>query len=47
MEEEKEIIGEEFDENVIYEAPTSHDENEAIEGTLEEDKDVIFDEISE
>ena len=28
-------------------APLTHDGNEAISGTLEEDKDVIFDEISE
>lgn len=47
MEEDKDLIGEPFDESIIYDGPALHDESEAIEGTLEEDKDVIFDEISE
>jgi len=45
--EDEEMIGEEFDESIIWDGPALHDESEAIEGTLEEDKDVIFDEISE
>jgi hypothetical protein len=47
MEEENNIIGEAFDESIVYDGPALHDESEAIEGTLEEDEDVIFDEISE
>lgn len=31
----------------VLEAPVTHDVEEAVEGTLEEDKDVILDEISD
>ena len=44
----EEIIGEElFDNEEILEAPVTHDIEEAVEGTLEEDKDVILYEISD
>ena len=45
---ENEISGEELlDNEEILEAPVTHDIEEAVEGTLEEDKDVILYEISD
>lgn len=41
-----ELILEEFD-GEFEVGPLEHSIDEAIEGTLEEDKDVVFDEISE
>lgn len=46
FEELTEEILEEFDGDFEV-GPLEHSIDEAIEGTLEEDKDVIFDEISE
>ena len=31
----------------VYTEPLTHDEDEAIEGTLEEDQEVLFDEITD
>lgn len=46
--EENEILEEELlDDEKVLEAPVTHDVEEAVEGTLEEDKDVVLDEISD
>lgn len=46
--EENEILEEELlNDEEVFEAPVTHDVDEAIEGTLEEDKDVVLDEISD
>lgn len=46
--EENEILEEEvLNEDEVLEAPITHDVDEAIEGTLDEDKDVVLDEISD
>ena len=46
--EENEILEEELlDDEEVLEAPVTHDVEEAVEGTLEEDKDVVLDEISD
>ena len=45
---ENEILEEELlDDEEVLDAPVTHDVEEAVEGTLEEDKDVILDEISD
>ena len=46
--EENEILEEELlDDEEVLDAPVTHDVEEAVEGTLEEDKDVVLDEISD
>ena len=45
---ENEILEEELlDDEEVLDAPVTHDVEEAVEGTLEEDKDVVLDEISD
>lgn len=46
--EENEILEDELLENEeVLDGPVTHDIEEAVEGTLDEDKDVILDEISD
>ena len=45
---ENEILEEELlDDEEVLDAPVTHDVEEAVEGTLEEDKDAVLDEISD